>query len=112
MRQALSEAWRHVRARHAFGRCLAEQPLMRTLLADMALEVEAGVALTLRTARAFDGAARATPMRPPWPACCRHWPSTGTTSVHPAFWPKPWNASAASAMWRNRRWHGSIAKRR
>ncbi|WP_108445467.1 acyl-CoA dehydrogenase family protein [Halomonas denitrificans] len=58
MRQALVEAWRHVRERHAFGRALAEQPLMRVLLADMAMEVEAGLALSLRAARAFDGAAR------------------------------------------------------
>ncbi|MDX1466036.1 MAG: acyl-CoA dehydrogenase family protein, partial [Halomonas sp.] len=36
----------------------AEQPLMRVLLADMAVEVEAGLALSLRAARAFDGAAR------------------------------------------------------
>ncbi|MGQ0333112.1 acyl-CoA dehydrogenase family protein [Halomonas elongata] len=77
MRQALSEAWRHVRARHAFGRCLAEQPLMRTLLADMALEVEAGVALTLRTARAFDGAARGdaheTALARLLPALAKYW---------------------------------------
>ncbi|TFH86957.1 DNA alkylation response protein [Billgrantia azerbaijanica] len=58
MRQALREAWRHVRGRDAFGRRLAEQPLMRAVIADLALEVEAGVALVLRAARAFDGAAR------------------------------------------------------
>ncbi|MGM0986543.1 MAG: acyl-CoA dehydrogenase family protein [Pseudomonadota bacterium] len=58
MRQALVESLRHVRERHAFGRALAEQPLMQMLLADMALEVEAGVALVMRAARAFDGAAR------------------------------------------------------
>jgi putative acyl-CoA dehydrogenase len=58
MRQALREAWESVRARHAFGHRLAEQPLMRAVIADLALEVEAGVALVLRTARAFDGAAR------------------------------------------------------
>ncbi|WP_163558243.1 acyl-CoA dehydrogenase family protein [Halomonas sp. NO4] len=58
MRQALREAWQYVRARHAFGRALAEQPLMRAVIADLALEVEAGVALMLRAARAFDGAAR------------------------------------------------------
>lgn len=58
MRQALVEAWRHVRERHAFGRALAEQPLMRVLLADMAVEVEAGLTLALRAARAFDGATR------------------------------------------------------
>ncbi|SEL51756.1 isovaleryl-CoA dehydrogenase [Halomonas daqiaonensis] len=58
MRQALVEAWQHVGERHAFGRALAEQPLMQVLLADMALEVEAGLALVMRAARAFDGAAR------------------------------------------------------
>ncbi len=77
MRQALSEAWRHVRTRHAFGQRLSEQPLMRTLLADMALEVEAGVALTLRTARAFDGAARGdaheTALARLLPALAKYW---------------------------------------
>lgn len=58
MRQALTEAWHHARGRHAFGRALAEQPLMRAVIADLALEVEAGTALVLRAARAFDGAAR------------------------------------------------------
>src|SRR5262249_49138746 len=33
---------------------LADQPMMRTVLADMALEVEAATALTLRLARSFD----------------------------------------------------------
>ncbi|MCE8020985.1 DNA alkylation response protein [Halomonas sp. MCCC 1A11036] len=61
MRQALDEAWRHVRQRHAFGRPLAEQPLMQAVLADLALEVEAGLALVLRAARAFDGDARGEP---------------------------------------------------
>ncbi|QEA37760.1 DNA alkylation response protein [Pistricoccus aurantiacus] len=54
MRQALVEAWHHVRGRQAFGKCLAEQPLMRMVIADLALEVEAGVALCLRIGRAFD----------------------------------------------------------
>ncbi|MDR5865292.1 acyl-CoA dehydrogenase family protein [Halomonas koreensis] len=58
MRQGLVEAWHFVRERQAFGRRLAEQPLMRVLIADLALEVEAGVALSMRAARAFDGAAR------------------------------------------------------
>ena len=58
MRQALAEAWHHTRQRHAFGKALAEQPLMRGVLADLALEVEAGVALAIRAARAFDGAAQ------------------------------------------------------
>jgi len=58
LREALDAAWHHVQARHAFGRALAEQPLMRAVIADLALEVEAGVALCLRAARAFDSAAR------------------------------------------------------
>ena len=58
MRQALEEVWRHARQRHAFGRPLAAQPLMRSVIADLAMEVEAGLALVMRSARAFDGAAR------------------------------------------------------
>ncbi|WP_163647747.1 acyl-CoA dehydrogenase family protein [Modicisalibacter sp. 'Wilcox'] len=54
MRQALVEAWDHVRQRQAFGKPLAEQPLMRRVVADLALETEAGLALVLRAARAFD----------------------------------------------------------
>ena len=54
MRQALAQAIHHTRHRQAFGRRLAEQPLMRQVLADLALEVEAATALAFRLARAFD----------------------------------------------------------
>jgi putative acyl-CoA dehydrogenase len=54
MHQCVAQAVHHARERHAFGRLLAEQPLMRNVLADLALECEAAVALTLRLARAFD----------------------------------------------------------
>ncbi len=54
MRQALSQALHHASHRRAFGRALVEQPLMRNVLADMALEVEGHVALSMRVARAFD----------------------------------------------------------
>lgn len=54
MRQALSQAIHHTRHRKAFGRVLSEQPLMKAVLADLALEVEAGVALVMRVARSFD----------------------------------------------------------
>nr|WP_299240610.1 acyl-CoA dehydrogenase family protein [uncultured Halomonas sp.] len=54
MRQALFEAWSHVRERHAFGKRLAEQPVMQRVIADLALETEASLALSMRTARAFD----------------------------------------------------------
>ena len=54
MRQALSMALDHTRQRQAFGKPLIEQPLMRNVLADLALESEAATALSLRLARTFD----------------------------------------------------------
>lgn len=54
MRQALSIAMNHTQQRQAFGKRLVEQPLMRNVLADLALESEAATALSLRLARAFD----------------------------------------------------------
>lgn len=54
MRQALVQALNHVSQRHAFGHVLIEQPLMRNVLADLALESEAAVAFTMRIARAVD----------------------------------------------------------
>jgi putative acyl-CoA dehydrogenase len=54
MRQALSIALNHTAQRKAFGKTLIAQPLMRNVLADLALESEAATALSLRLARAFD----------------------------------------------------------
>ncbi|MBU0590079.1 MAG: isovaleryl-CoA dehydrogenase [Gammaproteobacteria bacterium] len=54
MRQALSIALNHCAQRQAFGKRLIEQPLMRNVLADLALESEAATALAIRLARAFD----------------------------------------------------------
>ncbi len=54
MRQALALALNHTAQRSAFGKRLIEQPLMRNVLADLALESEAATALALRLARAFD----------------------------------------------------------
>jgi putative acyl-CoA dehydrogenase len=56
MRQALSIALDHTAQRHAFGKRLIDQPLMRNVLADLALESEAATALAIRLARAFDRA--------------------------------------------------------
>lgn len=53
MRQALVQALHHARHRHAFGRALAEQPLMRALLADLALESQAATLLALELAGHF-----------------------------------------------------------
>jgi putative acyl-CoA dehydrogenase len=55
MRAVLTHAMHHTRERAVFGRLLAEQPLMRNVLADLALESEAATALVLRLAGAFDG---------------------------------------------------------
>src|SRR5690606_37134359 len=58
MRMALAQALHHVSHRRAFGKRLAEQPLMRNVLADLAIESEAALALSMRVARAVDAAAR------------------------------------------------------
>src|SRR4030095_4485810 len=63
MRMALAQALHHARHRSAFGRRLAEQPLMRNVLADLALEVEAATALAPRLARAYDLAREHGPER-------------------------------------------------
>jgi putative acyl-CoA dehydrogenase len=54
MRQAVVQAVHHATLRQAFGRPLAEQPLMRNVLADLCLESEAATTLMLRLARAYD----------------------------------------------------------
>jgi putative acyl-CoA dehydrogenase len=54
MHRALVEALHHARHRFAFGRKLIEQPLMRNVLADLALESQAATVLAMRLARAFD----------------------------------------------------------
>ncbi|NPC54191.1 isovaleryl-CoA dehydrogenase [Caenimonas soli] len=56
MRQALSIALNHTAQRQAFGKRLIDQPLMRNVLADLALESEAATMLAIRLARAFDRA--------------------------------------------------------
>ncbi|MER7571530.1 acyl-CoA dehydrogenase family protein [Streptomyces sp. NPDC126514] len=58
MRKTLVEAGHHARHRSAFGARLLDQPLMRNVLADLALESEAATALTLRLAGAADRAVR------------------------------------------------------
>ncbi|MET9858059.1 acyl-CoA dehydrogenase family protein [Streptomyces smyrnaeus] len=57
MRQAVAQATHHTAHRSAFGKLLIEQPLMRNVLADMALESEAATTLALRLAAAYDSAA-------------------------------------------------------
>ena len=57
MRFALAQATHHAQYRRVFQRRLIDQPLMRCVLADLALEVEGATALAFRLARAFDRAA-------------------------------------------------------
>ncbi len=87
MRQALRHALHHVRQRMAFGRRLVEQPLMRRVLADLAVEVEAAVAVSLRIARSFDEA----PRDPEGRAFCRI-------------------ATAVAKYWANKRVAGCVAE--
>ena len=54
MRQSLIQAIHHASHRLAFQRRLVDQPLMRNVLADVAIESEAAVTLTMRVARSFD----------------------------------------------------------
>ncbi|MBV8620123.1 MAG: acyl-CoA dehydrogenase family protein [Curvibacter sp.] len=53
IRQGLIQALHYTRNRFAFGRYLVEQPLMKTLLADMALESEAATLLAMDLAARF-----------------------------------------------------------
>jgi putative acyl-CoA dehydrogenase len=57
MRIALSQALHHIRHRSVFQKKLADQPAMRAVAADLALELEAQVALVFRLAHATDYAA-------------------------------------------------------
>ncbi|MFD7018369.1 acyl-CoA dehydrogenase family protein [Streptomyces sp. NPDC059928] len=54
MRQAVAQAVHHASYRSAFGGLLVDKPLMRNVLADLALESEAATTLALRLAAAYD----------------------------------------------------------
>ena len=58
MRAALIHAVHHARHRRVFGAKLIDQPLMRNVLADLALESEAATVLFMRLAGAFENSAR------------------------------------------------------
>ena len=53
-RQAVAQAVNHSAGRAAFGKTLIDQPLMRNVLADLQLEVEGSLALTMRMGEALD----------------------------------------------------------
>jgi putative acyl-CoA dehydrogenase len=54
MRWGLAQAVHHTRHRSAFGKPLAEQPAMRNVLADLAVESEAATVAAFRIARSYD----------------------------------------------------------
>ncbi|MFT4242146.1 MAG: acyl-CoA dehydrogenase family protein [Acidovorax sp.] len=54
LRQATVQASAYTRQRQAFGKRLHDQPLMRAVLADLALESEAAAVLAMRLAQAFE----------------------------------------------------------
>ncbi|HEY1358032.1 MAG TPA: acyl-CoA dehydrogenase family protein [Thermoleophilaceae bacterium] len=54
MRWGIAQAMHHTRHRSAFGKPLVEQPAMRNVLADLAVESEAATAAAFRVARAYD----------------------------------------------------------
>jgi len=56
MRSGLAHALHHARHRSVFQKHLADQPLMQVVLSDMALHVEASIALVMRLCRSFDRA--------------------------------------------------------
>ena len=58
MRTGLTRAIHHAQHRKAFGEYLIDQPLMRNVLADLAVEAEAATMVAMRMAGATDGAAR------------------------------------------------------
>src|SRR4029079_8462693 len=56
MRSGLAHSLHHAPHRSVFQKHLADQPLMQAVLSDMALHVEASIALVMRLCRAFDRA--------------------------------------------------------
>jgi len=54
MRQSLSQAIHHTSGREVFGKNLHDQPLMQNVLADLAIESEAAMAISLRIAHSLD----------------------------------------------------------
>jgi putative acyl-CoA dehydrogenase len=54
MRQAVAQAAHHAAHRTAFQRKLIDQPLMQNVIADIVIEAEAAMRLSLRLARAYD----------------------------------------------------------
>ncbi|MBO0987186.1 acyl-CoA dehydrogenase family protein [Delftia sp. SD018] len=67
LRSATVQALAYARRRSVFGKHLAEQPLMRTVLADLALESEAALQIAMRLAQAYErGGDEGDPLERAW----------------------------------------------
>ena len=96
MRQAVAQATHHAAHRSAFGRRLADQPLMTNVLADLAVESEAATLLAMRVAGAFDRAAgdpAEAAMRRLATAAAKYWVCKRA---------RRWPPRPSSAAWRQR----------
>ena len=72
MRAGTARAIHHARHRRAFGKRLIDQPLMRNVLADLAIESEAATVSMMRLARAYDSEEE-TPFRRLATAILKYW---------------------------------------
>jgi putative acyl-CoA dehydrogenase len=115
MRQAIVQALHHCRQRSAFGKRLIEQPLMRNVLTDLALESEAAMHLALRVAAALDAqddtherllARIATPVGKYW--ICKRTPAHayeamecigGSGVMEDSMMPRLFRESPVNAIW-------------
>jgi putative acyl-CoA dehydrogenase len=71
LRAGTARALHHAAHRRAFGKLLIDQPLMRNVLADLALESEAATTAMMRLARAYDQ--EETPFRRLTTAVLKYW---------------------------------------
>src|SRR5437763_11210833 len=73
MRRGTVEAIHHARHRRAFGALLVEQPAMRTVLADLAIESEAATVAAMRVARSYDAGSDEAAFRRFGTAVMKYW---------------------------------------
>jgi putative acyl-CoA dehydrogenase len=116
MRMALVQAVHHCRYRNVFQKNLYDQPMMRAVLADMALDLEGAVALAMRLSRALDRAEEdpreaayarlLTPVAKYW--ICKHAPAFafeameclgGNGYVEESIMPRLYREAPVNAIW-------------
>ena len=73
LRRGTVEAIHHARHRSAFGAVLVDQPAMRNVLADLALESEAATVSAMRVARSYDAGSEEAPFRRFGTAVMKYW---------------------------------------